>query len=159
MDQEEQGLCIEDIAPQVELVPIGNKFLKVYGVSVEGVVSLFKHFPQLRGWFSGGKFLAEELIKEAPEGVAAIIAAGCGAAGSKKAEKNARLYPVETQLDILEAIGRLSFKNGFGPFVLRVVALCNAAQSVNYGRVQDMNLQAQSKPLSPPDTTQPQFGE
>ena len=155
---ENQGLSIEDIAPQVELVPIGEKFLSVYGVSAEGIVSLFKRFPQMKGWFSGGAFAAEDLIKEAPDGIAAIIAAGCGAAGSTKAEKYARLYPVETQLDILEAIGRLSFKNGFGPFVLRVVALCNAAASVNYGRVRGTNSPQPSKDSSPSDTTQPSFG-
>ena len=158
MSEESQGLGIEDIAPLVELVPIGDRNLNVYGVSAEGVVSLFRRFPQLKGWFTGGGFKVEDLMTELPEGVAAIIAAGCGSPNSKKAEKHARLYPVETQLDILEKIGRLSFKNGFGPFVLRVVALCNAAASVNYGRVQDMNSPPQSKPSSPQDTTQPQFG-
>jgi hypothetical protein len=153
----DQGLSLLDIAPAFELVPVGDdQNLRVIGVSAEGVVALFKRFPEMGKWFAGG-LKPEIMTKAAPEAIAAIIAAGCGTPGNEGAEEVARALPVETQLDVLEAIGRLTFKKGFGPFVDRIIALTAAAKSANYGRAKDMASQPQSKPSQPStaETTAP----
>ncbi len=148
----DQGLSLLDVGPLHEEVDYGDKKLKVYGVSAKGVFFVFQRFPQVLGWFKGGKFDIQGLIAEAPDAIAAIIAAGCGNPGDEKAEEIASMMPMETQLDILEAIGRLTFKNGFGPFVKRMVAFADAAQSVNYGRAAGTKSPQESKPVSPPAT-------
>lgn len=153
MTTKEQGLSLLDIGPLYEDVDYGTRKLRVYGVSAEGIVSVFQRFPEIRTWFQGGGTVnIKMLIEQAPGAFAAVIAAATGTPGSEKAEKIARLIPAETQLDILEAIGRLTFKNGFGPFVARIVALSAAARSENFGRVQDTNSPPTSKPVSPPAT-------
>jgi hypothetical protein len=134
-----QGLSILDIGPVSDTVPIGDQLLTVYGVSAKGIFTVLQKYPELREWFANQichKVDGTKLIMEAPDAIAAIIAAGCGCPGNPAAEENASNYSVEDQLNILDAIGRLTFKSGFGPFAQRVVALINAARSVNFGRVQ-----------------------
>lgn len=152
MNKSDQGLSLLDLQPQTERVPIGDSFLAVYGVSVKGVFTLFTRFPECQQWFKGGKIDVKKLVAEAPDAVAAIIAAGCGEPGNPAAEENAEKMTVEVQLDVVEAIARLTFKNGFGPFVKRIVALSEQAASVNYGRVQAMNSPPPSKPSGEPQT-------
>jgi|SRR5579864_1935565 len=160
-NKKDQGLSLLDIAPAFENVPITDgKFIKVVGVSAKGVVALFTRFPEVNKWFAvaGQNIKVAQLVKELPGAIEAIIAAGCGLPGNEAAEEVASNLPVELQLDILEAIGRLTFKNGFGPFVQRMLALSNAARSVNYGRAPDTKSPPASKPSLPPDTTQKQSG-
>ena len=140
-----------------EKVQIGSKdgkpvLIEVYGVSAKGIFAIFQRFPEIQSWFKGGKIDPKMLINEAPDAIASIIAAGCGEPGNEVAEETAGRLPADTQLDILEAIGRLTFKNGFGPFVKRIVSLAEQAQSVNYGRVSAMKSPQVSKPSPPPDT-------
>src|SRR5487761_448403 len=104
---EEQGLSLLDIGPQSEMVPVGEEKLNVYGVSAKGIFSLLTRFPQLRTWFAGQagqKLDIGQLVAELPDGIAAIIAAGCGLPGNPAAEEAAAAMAVESQLDILEAI-------------------------------------------------------
>lgn len=159
-EHKEQGVSLLDIAPAFENVRVGEKddkpvYLKVIGVSAKGVVNLFTRFPEVQKWFAvaGQNIKVMQLVKELPGAIESIIAAGCGLPGNDAAEEMAGNLPVEVQLDILEAIGRLTFKNGFGPFVRRMLALSNAARSANYGRAPATNSPPASKPLSPPDTT------
>jgi hypothetical protein len=156
-----QGLSILDIGPVSDTVPVGDKLLTVYGVSAQGIFTVLQGYPELREWFAnqvGHKPDLGKLVMEAPGAVAAIIAAGCGYPGNKDAEANAGSYPVETQLDIIEKIGGLTFKNGFGPFAQRVVALINAARSVNFGRVQGMKSPSLSPNSPRPGTITPPSG-
>jgi hypothetical protein len=154
----DQGLSLLDIGPMCERVPIGKdkKMLNVYGISAKGIFEIFTRFPQVQEWFKGaGNINAAELMKEAPDAIAAIIAAGCGCPGNEAAEENAASMAVESQLDVIEAIGRLTFAKGFGPFVERIVALSVQAKSVNYGRAPATKSPPPLKPSSPP-ATQPQ---
>jgi hypothetical protein len=151
----EQGLSLLEIGPMTEVVPVGKKSLTVYGVSAEGIFSLFQRFPEMMQWFKGGVLDVPLLIKETPAAIAAVIAVGCGSPNDPKAEEVARKLPVEVQIDILEAIGRLTFSKGFGPFVKRIVALSDQARSANFGRGAGMKSPPASKPLSPP-ATEPQ---
>jgi len=159
-EHREQGVSLLDLAPAFELVPVGEKdgkpvSLRVVGVSAKGVVTLFTRFPEVQKWFAvpGQNIRVAQLVAQIPGAIEAIIAAGCGSPGNEAAEDMAGNLPVEVQLDVLEAIGRLTFKNGFGPFVKRMLALSNAAQSANYGRAQDTKSPPASKPSLQPDTT------
>lgn len=150
---QEQGLSLLDIGQLSENVPVGDgKSIKVYGVSAKGIFSIFQRFPQVLEWFKGGvpKQDLTPILREVPEAIAAVIAAGCGHPGDERAEQAAENMTVELQLDVLDAIARLTFRNGFGPFVQRIVALSNQAASVNYGRAVPMNSPPQSKPASQP---------
>jgi hypothetical protein len=154
----EQGLSLLDIGPVTEQVSVGGKLLDVYGVSAKGIFTVLSRFPQVQSWFRSGKLDTSRLVAEAPDAIAAIIAAGCGEPGNEEAEQAASRLPIEAQLDILEAIGRLTFTSGFGPFVRRIVHLAEQAESVNYGRALATKSPPASKPLPQPDTTTPPSG-
>jgi hypothetical protein len=146
----EQGLSLHDIAPLYENIPYGDvDMLRVYGVSAKDILQIFLRFPMTHAWVSGAGIDPGEMARVAPEAMAAIIASGCHALGDEEAEKRASELPAEVQLDCLEAIGRLTFRSGFGPFVKRVFALAAVAASENFGRGRGTNSQPQSKPLSP----------
>lgn len=153
MNTNDQGLSLLDIGPLHELVPFGEKKLKVFGVSAKGLFGIFLRFPEVGQWFKGGKLDLTVLAHQAPDAIAAVIAAGCGAPGDVDAEEKAGLLPIELQLDVIEAIARLTFKAGFGPFVQRIVALSEQAASLNYGRAAGMTLPPESKLASQPAST------
>jgi len=145
------GLNLTDLAPMFEDVPIGSSFLRVKGISAKTGLEIFQRFPKMLGLIGQG-FDLGTFLSVAPEAVAAIIAASTGNLGNAAAEEAAAGLAVETQFDILEAIGRLTFKSGFGPFVKRIMALGDAASSASFTKVAAMNSPPQSKNSSLPDT-------
>jgi hypothetical protein len=153
-----QGLSLLDIAPQFEDVPVGDSLLRVYGVTAQDVVTLLQRFPETQAWFSGSGFNRETFAKVGPGMIAAIIAAACHECGNPKAEERAGYFSVEQQMDVLEAVGRLTFRNGFGPFVARLAGLARLAVSENYGKAQDTNSPPASTPSSEPATPPPSSG-
>jgi hypothetical protein len=77
-------LDIATVARKVP-VPVGDGKevdVNVYGVSAQSIADLMVRFPDIGKSFSGGKPPAvEDIIKFAPEAIAAILAAGTGSAG------------------------------------------------------------------------------
>jgi len=143
----EQGLGLRDIAALSERIPVGDiDVLEVFGISAKDILEIFLRFPMTHAWVSGAGVDLVEVPKVAPMVLAAILAAGCHALGDEEAEKRASELPAEVQLDCLEAIGRLTFRSGFGPFVKRVFALAAVAASEIFGRGRDTNSQPPSKP-------------
>ena len=140
MAKKEQGLSLADIGPAYELVTIseiqnddGTKTphqVPIHGIGAKNLLVLSERFPILVQWFRGQKFDLKEFIREAPDAVAAVIAAGLGFAENAEAEEVCGMYGVEVQLDVLEAIGRLTFKSGFGPFVQRILLIAQQVVSV-----------------------------
>lgn len=118
-----------DIAPVGEKVTIDGKEVECIGVSVKGLALLIMRFPELKGLLNGNlaEFTADRLFQVAPDAIAAIIAAGTGTPGDDKAEKIAASLPLETQYDLLAAIGRRTMPGGAGPFVERINALSELA--------------------------------
>jgi hypothetical protein len=149
---EPQGLSILDIAPQFKDIPVGDVLLRVYGITAEDVIALFQRFPDSQGWFTGGKINGPRMLQIAPEAISAIIAAACRQCGNPKAEERAAQFSVEEQLDILEAVGGLTFKSGFGPFVARLAGLARLVVSENSGKAPATSLPETSSTLSPSDT-------
>lgn len=144
------GLTLADLAAQSEDVPVGDSFITVRGVSAEDGLAVFVRFPALAELIGG--FTMVKFIQAAPDAVAAIIATATGSPGDAEAEEAAKHVPLETQFDILEAVGRLTFKSGFGPFAERLMGLVNAANSGSSSRAPAMKSPPPSKPSSPPDT-------
>ena len=160
MADKEQGLSLRDISDFGELVPIGDgRKLQVKGISAQGVLLLLMRFPDLQKWLSGQSLKLADTFLQAPETIAAVIAAGTGEPGDIDAEDIAASLPVEVQTDVLEAVYRQTFRSGFGPFVKRVLVLyAAAAQSGNFGGDPGMKSPQASKPLSPTDTPQAPSG-
>lgn len=118
-----------DIAPLTAKVKVGGAGddVDVYGVSVEGLVSLISRFPEVRQLLGGGKGGAglseKELLALGGKVVAAVIAAGCGMPGNKEAEEVAAKFNLDTQADFISKILGLTLPNGLAPFVEKLLAL------------------------------------
>jgi hypothetical protein len=154
------GLNLADIAPKYENVPIGDQgSLKVHGISAKAGLTIFQRFPKILGMVGEG-FNLGAFLTVAPDAVAAIIAAAANDVKSNvdnydaDAETAAGNLPLEVQFDILEAVGRLTFTKGFAPFVQRMTALADAANSASFTRVPDMKSPSPSSFSSAPDTPQ-----
>jgi hypothetical protein len=151
-------LTLLDIGAPYEQVKIGDKSLSVYGLSAENMIILLHRFPEAGKWLSPGAVNIAEMVTAAPKLLAAVIAAATGTPSDEDAERIASRLSVEKQMDVLAAVSRLTFTEGFGPFVQRLAALLDVAKSVNFGRVMAMNSPPQSSPSSLPDTTPLSFG-
>lgn len=129
-------VALTDIAPQSQEC----HGVTVTGISSKGMAYLFGAFPELAKLSIGQGIKPAEIFKMAPKAIPAIIAAGCGSIANEAAEEIAGSLPIETQLDLLEMIGRLTFPSGLGPFVERILALSKHV-SGEVSKVQDMSLQ------------------
>jgi hypothetical protein len=147
------GLNLADIAPMYEDIPIGDSFLRVHGISAKAGLSIFQRYPRILGMMVDG-FNLGTFLSAAPDAVAAIIASASGHPNDEAAELAASDLVIETQTDILEAIGRLTFTKGFAPFVTRIMALADVASSASYSKVPDMTSPLPSAPLSQTITPQ-----
>ena len=148
------GLNLADLAPMSENVTISESIVPVYGISAKDGLKIFERFPKILGMMSGEGFNLGAFLTVAPDAVAAIIATATGFPGDERAEAAAGDLGLETQFDILEAIGRLTFTRGFAPFAERIMALANAANSASFSKVPDMKSPVELRPSSPPDTPQ-----
>lgn len=110
-------LGLIDIGELSETVPVAGRDIAVTGVTIEGIISLFVRFPGLREIFERRGAKPADLMGQASEIVAAVIAAGTGAAGDAQTEAVAARLPAGTQLQLLEAIWRLTFPKGLGAAV------------------------------------------
>lgn len=115
-----------DIADVGETVTVRGQAILVSGVSAHGIAVLLSRFPVLREALAGREVSAERLVEVGPDAVAAIIAAGTGAPGNERAEAVAASLPVGDQIDLVEAILRVTLPRGVGPLVERVAAMAGA---------------------------------
>lgn len=147
-----EALSLLDIAPRSEMVEINDEqSLRVRGLSADAIRELLMRFPPLQGVIMGAGIDASLIVAMGPDIVGSLCAAASGELNNEEAEKMAAMLPVETQLDIIEAIGRCTFSKGFGPFADRVAVIA-AALSVQAGKAPDTNLQNPSPPLEEPQT-------
>jgi len=111
------------IAPLSASVEVLGQKIPVYGVSLKGVVVLLDAFPELRTLFAGGTANTSDLMRVAPNAVAAIIAAGVGYPGDPDQEEAARRLPLDAQADLLAEILRFTLPNGISAFIEKMTAL------------------------------------
>lgn len=150
MSDKMPGLTLADLAGAREQVPVGEGTVEVRGISTKVALSILQKFPHLAKLANG--FKIADLLSVAPDAVATIIAAGVGKFGDPEAEEQASDIPLEIQYDIVEAIGRLTFKSGFAPFMERVLRLARVAKSDLSTRAPSTNSQVTLKNSSLADT-------
>lgn len=128
----EVGLSLRDVGGLYEDVKVGEaegEFIRVRGLSARVALDIINRFPAtMLKALQGGELQVSTLLKTAPEVIDAIIAAATGGP-----EEDASGLPLELQMDMLEAVGRLTFRNGFGPFVARITALGKGLNSASFG--------------------------
>jgi hypothetical protein len=133
----EVGLSLRDVGGLYEEVPVGDSFIKVKGIAARTALDIINRFPAtMVQALQKGELNVSLLFKTAPEVINALIAAAVGKPGDEAAEADAAEVPLEIQMDILEAVGRLTFRSGFGPFVARIKALGASLNSANFGAEQ-----------------------
>lgn len=148
--KDDQGLSLRDLAKRYEKVRVGEgegDFVRVYGLSAEMCLALLNRHPDILVKALQGRGVGfNDIIRAAPGVLSAILAAGTGNMGDEEVEEDAKHLPIEVQTDMLEAIGRLSFRSGFGPFVERIMKLARGAgTSASSGKVPDMKSPQESK--------------
>jgi hypothetical protein len=144
------GLALADLAKLSEDVPVGDSHITVTGISISKALDIVKRFPELAKLASG--FKVADLLLVAPGALAAIIATATGHHGDAEQEAFAADIPIETQFDIVEAVGRLTFRNGFAPFAQRLLDLAQSVRSDLSTKATSMSLHPALKNSSPPDT-------
>jgi hypothetical protein len=112
-----------DIIPAFKTIPLRGKDVEIKGISIDDIPYLIGRFLILRQLAAEGKFSFEELIKRAPDALAALFACGTGERGNAKAEMNARQLVIGDQLDLFTAILEVSVPGGLGPFGAQLSAL------------------------------------
>lgn len=132
-----------DIAVKTETVA----GVVVRGIGIKDIVVLLTRFPDLRTMLTGGKVETAKLVAIAPDACAAVIAAGCDEL-TKEAEAKAATFPLELQLDFLEAIQRTTMPSGFGPFVERLESIGVIGPTAKVPRVDGTPAMNSHKPLN-----------
>lgn len=160
-----ERLTLLDLRRKSEVVPISTgQELEVRGISAKDIGILLERFQELQKLFVGLALTPVEFAQAFPEITGAGIAAACDLMGNEQAEEIAATLPLGDQADLLEAIGRCTFSNGFGPFKEKFLAF-KGALSVEVGRAPGMRSpmpsptsQGQSAKTpgpSPPGSSQP----
>lgn len=116
-----------DIAPKYAEI----EGVTVPGISAEGIAHILNQFPEIQRLVQGRDVPAEEIMQRFPLAVSVIIAAGCGHPGDKDHEAAAARLSIETQLDFLQTIMRVTFPNGLMSFVERVTRLASGLDVEN----------------------------
>lgn len=112
-----------DIADIVETVTINGTRIDVPGISAEGIAHLFQRFPEIRAAVTGKAVTIDQWSAMGVDAIAAIIAAGCGMPGDPAYEAKARKLPAAAQVDLLEAIIKVTMPDGAANFLQRLTAM------------------------------------
>lgn len=113
-----------DIAPSTacEVVKFDGNRITVRGLSGSAIAAIVARFPDLSAVIGGG-IAGTRLIAQFGHAIGPIIAAGCGHLGDERYEQRAGELPIEVQLDLINAIIRLTFPKGPVSFVEKLSAL------------------------------------
>jgi hypothetical protein len=110
-----------DLGPLAEEVEIRGKKLTIHGLTAADFFKLFAEFPDMGQ--AMGQLGSSAMLNMAPDLIAKVIAMVTGDAGNKEVEAKAKTMGAADQLKILSAAQRLSFPQGFGPFVEEITKL------------------------------------
>lgn len=147
-----EAISLMDLQPKTEKVNVGDdKFLVVKPVTAETVFVFMTRFPDFQRAFVGREMNEATVMAFGPDIIGAVCAAGLGYAGDAAAEQRCRDLPFEIQMDILNAVGRVSFTEGFGPFVRKLRAMLSLVSGV-VGKAPDMRSPMPSPPSVVPQT-------
>ncbi len=134
------GLGLLDIRRKSVKVKIDDGDIEVYGLSFETISRLLERFPILMDALSGRLGFAD-LAKQAPQAVAAVIAAGVDKLGDEEQERAALALEMGVQFDLCQGIGAATFPKGVRPLLDMLngtfaanTAPASAAQATNSPR-------------------------
>jgi hypothetical protein len=111
-----------DLGPLTEEVHIRGVKLTIHGLTALQLFKLFSEFPDMQKMI-GQLGNEAAMLSLAPELIGKVIAMVTGSGGSKEVEEKAKELGAADQLTILGAVQRLSFPQGFGPFVNQLAQL------------------------------------
>jgi hypothetical protein len=113
-----------DLGPLTEQVEVRGVQLTVRGLTAANLFKLFSEFPGLpQAMQQIGDANATPILDLAPDLLAKIIAMATGSPGNKEVEDKAKELGAADQMAILGAVQRLSFPQGFVPFVNEMTRL------------------------------------
>ena len=114
-----------DIVPAtaVEVVKINRQRFVVHGLRLPALATIVARFPDLTFLIGGAMGGTTQLIEKFGAATGPIIAAGLGELGNEKTEHLAGELLAEHQVELMAAILRLTFPNGFLSFVQKLGAL------------------------------------
>jgi hypothetical protein len=110
-------MSLLDLGPLQEEVQVRGIKLTVHGLTAADLFKLFSEFPDMRQMVEQAGSANAVMLNLAPDVVAKVIAVATGSPGDKEIEAKAKLLGAADQMAILAAVQRLSFPQGFGPFV------------------------------------------
>ena len=143
-----------DIAPSTacEAIRLSNGArLVVRGLNGNALASIVARFPDLGVLLSGsaGGINISRLIGQFGHAIGPIIAASSGHLGDEKYEQRLGELPAEDQLDLINAIVKLTFRKGLVSFVEKLAALLTGAdEGAKPVKVRLRNSRLQSQPSS-----------
>jgi hypothetical protein len=108
-------------------VIVRGKPVTVTGISARGLAGLLRRFPELLELLDGKGLNMEALATLGPDVLAAIVAAGTGSAGDKRAEEIADSLGLSDQLALIEAIAVETFAGDPQGFLKRLESLAAGA--------------------------------
>ena len=112
-----------DLAGAGRTVPVRGTDITVTGISARGLAGLLTRFPQLIEAMDGKGLDMSALADLGPDVLAAVIAAGTGAAGDAAAEAVADSLGLGEQLTLIEAIAVETFAGDSANFLKRLESL------------------------------------
>ena len=115
-----------DIVPLTTTVSVNGTEITVRGVGIDAIACAMSASPDLAALMRpGGVILSDpaSLLMAAPAALHGVIAEACGMAGDAAALEVVRTLPFHSQVDLVEAIIKLSFPGGVLPFVPRLTGL------------------------------------
>jgi hypothetical protein len=112
-----------DLGPLTEEVEIRGVKLTINGLSAADLFKLFSQFPDLQQKLAQLGSPGAVMMNLAPDLFAKMIAMAVGAPGDAEMEARAKKLGAADQINILAAVQRLSFPEGFGPFVEQMTKL------------------------------------
>lgn len=117
-----------DIGDLTEEVEVRGVKLTVQGLTAGHLFQLFSEFPDMRKMMEGKKGDATQIMLGlAPELIAKVIAMALGHPHDKDIEARAMSIGAGDQMLVISAVLRLTFADGFGPFVERITKIMQSA--------------------------------
>jgi len=112
-----------DLGPLTEEIEIRGVKLTISGLTAADMFKLFSEYPDLQQRLAQLGSPGAVMMNLAPDLFAKMIAMAVGSPGDQEMEARARKLGAADQINILSAVQRLSFPQGFGPFVEQMTKL------------------------------------
>jgi hypothetical protein len=128
---------IMDIGPLSASVALRGVELSINGIGSDAIVVLLQMFPDLHRAIGMRKEMnAADFMKLGPDIVAAVIAVGTGYDVTDEVIAKIKTFSIGEQMSLIAPILKLTFPQGFGPFVDALTEVVEgASQAGQSGKV------------------------